>query len=93
MVGKLIQNYEVGKASLIASKHSPDLSNLKSVRIDEKTVIFIKAFQDKEQARANFIQRVREQEQIRKYRGSNVSSKPKQTDTELSVAWAELNTD
>jgi len=92
MVGKLTQNYEVGKARLIASKQSPDLSQLKAVIIDERTVIFIKDFQDKEQARANFIQRIREQEQARISRG-NSYKKPKQTDTELSVAWAELNTD
>ncbi len=86
-----MQSYEVGRARLVADKHSPDLSQLKAVRIDESTIIFIKDVQDREQVREAFLERIRESEQQRLRGGYN--SKPKQDGVELSYEWNDANAD
>ena len=46
---------EMDRKRLQALKLSPDLNDLKPVRIDNRTTIYIKAFQDSELMRQNFI--------------------------------------
>lgn len=70
---------------------SPDLSKLKTVRIDERTVIFTRKDTDEEVARQRFLARLRNSE-AHLYRNGN-PPKPKKEDTELLEKWLNADTD
>ncbi|HRW98738.1 MAG TPA: hypothetical protein P5280_04575 [Cyclobacteriaceae bacterium] len=50
------------QAAALAKKYSPNLNNLKQVIIDERTSIFIKKDRDSDQAKRNFLARIKNKE-------------------------------